>query len=320
MYVVVNVGQVCVVGGVIEEVFNRVVTYLEDFTDPDFYPSRSDDPEQVLRYFFFMVSIDHRTSRGTVFEDYINGKLYHGADLLYRLGKLKYDESPDFFNPKNMSRISTEDVIKWLRTSKNVVIWDPSTRTDLLRDAALKLLKYFNGSVTELLRRSEGYIRHPYKNGLSDLFKVFKAYSDPVEKKFFLFLKFVMRRGLLEVRDPQNVEVPVDNHLSRLALRLRLIELDSSTLSKVLSRVEFTEDEDVKLRFKVRYAYKLMCRVFSTKPDILDDFLWVFGRKYCSREGPTCEVGGSCPISKVCPSFKNTGGLVEHNFTNTFYY
>ncbi len=320
MYVAVNVGQVYAVGRVIEEVFNKVVTYLEDFTDPDFYPSRSDNPEQVLRYFFFMVSIDHRTSRGDVFEDYINGKFYHGADLLYRLGKLKYDESPDFFNPENMLRVSTEDVIKWLRTSRNVVIWDPSTRAELLRDAALKLIKYFNGSVTELLSRSEGYVRHPYKNGLSDLFKVFKAYSDPVEKKFFLFLKFVMRRGLLEVRDPQNVEVPVDNHLSRLALRLRLIELDSDTVSKVLSRVEFTEYEDVKLRVNVRYAYKLMCRVFSVRPEVLDDFLWVFGRKYCSRERPVCEVVNSCPISRVCPSFKKAGNLVEHNFINTFYY
>jgi len=320
VYVAVNVGQVYAVGRVIEEVFNKVVTYLEDFTDPDFYPSRSDNPEQVLRYFFFMVSIDHRTSRGDVFEDYINGKFYHGADLLYRLGKLKYDESPDFFNPENMLRVSTEDVIKWLRTSRNVVIWDPSTRAELLRDAALKLIKYFNGSVTELLSRSEGYVRHPYKNGLSDLFKVFKAYSDPVEKKFFLFLKFVMRRGLLEVRDPQNVEVPVDNHLSRLALRLRLIELDSDTVSKVLSRVEFTEYEDVKLRVNVRYAYKLMCRVFSVRPEVLDDFLWVFGRKYCSRERPVCEVVNSCPISRVCPSFKKAGNLVEHNFINTFYY
>lgn len=315
-----SLGRISVVSKSIKNSFNEVVSSLEDFTDPRYYPPRDDDPERVLRYFFFMVAIDHRTSRFKSFEDQIDGQSYHGADLLYHLGVSKYMEDPGFFTPERMAEVSREGIVSWLRTRRGESVWDPEVRAELLRDAGRKLLKFFRGSVIELARASEGYIRHPSSHGLGSLFKVFKAYSDPVEKKLFLFLKFAQRRNLIRIADVQNIEVPVDNHLTRIALRLKLVEPDRELMLKLLQRSEFTYREDIELRMAVRRAYRFVSQISGIRSDFLDDFLWTFGRRYCTRENPACERARACPLSSVCASRGNASRIVEHNYVNTYYY
>jgi hypothetical protein len=315
-----NLVQIVGVSRAIASTFSSVVISLEDFTDPRYYPPRGDSVESVMRYLFFMVAIDHRTSRYRPFEDYVLGEMFHGADLLYRLGKLKYDEDPEFFSPTRMSRITAGEVSKWLSTPSGVTIWDPEVRAELLRDTATKLLKYFDGSVSRLISKCEGYIRHPRGAGLGSLIKIFKAYSDPVEKKMFLFVKFLSRRGLASFKDRHNIEVPVDNHLTRIALRLKIVEPSKDLEVKILSRVPVSETEDVEIRRTVRYAYKLVSKLSGIEPDILDDFLWTFGRKFCKREQPACEYERRCPLGSSCPSYGRASYIVEHNFQDTFYY
>jgi hypothetical protein len=308
------------VARLVKESYSEVVKGLDEFVDTRFYPPRSEEPEMVLRYFFFMVAIDHRTSKLGPFEGYVDGEFFHGADMLYRLGKLRYDQDPDFFSPERMSRITPEDVEEWLTAPSGMTIWDPSVRAELLRDAGRKLLRLFGGSVSKLLNASGGRIRGFTSAGLSNFFKVFKAYSDPVEKKLFLFIKFTTRRGLLEVVDEHNIETPVDNHLTRIALRLGIVRTKKELLQKILSKVEFTEQEDIEIRMAVRRAYKLVSHISGIRPDYLDDYLWSFGRKYCTREKPACESIGRCPLSEACTSFGKASSLTEHSFTNTFYY
>lgn len=290
----------------------------DDFTDENYYPSINDDFENVAHYFFFMVAIDHRTSRGPyVYETEINGKKYHGADLLYKLGKMKYDEDREFFTPRKMAKINRKEVKKWLEINK-LKLWDIETRVLLLRDAGVKLLKLFDGSIIRLLEISNGYLRpHGNKPGFLDYIKCFLAYSDPVEKKAFLLIKFLERRGILEVKDKENLNVPVDNHLTRIALRWGIIKVDDTTLRKIKQGIEFSLEEDVYLRMCIREAYKILSNYAKIKPTILDDFLWCFGRKICIRDNPQCS---SCHFTNVCYAF-NSGVLVnEHRFVNTWYY
>ncbi|MCS7099997.1 MAG: hypothetical protein RMH84_00620 [Sulfolobales archaeon] len=312
--------NISAVASAIRKSYGQVVSVVENFTDPQYYPPENSSVEDVLRYFFFMVAIDHRTSRFRPFEGYVRGKFHHGADLLYRLGMLKYEEDPSFFSPERMANLSTREVVEWLRTPGGDAIWDPDVRTELLRDAGIKLIKYFGGSVLNFIKASGSYIRHPTSRCLGILFKVFKAYSDPVEKKMFLFIKFTLRRSLLAVKDIQNLEVPVDNHLTRIALRLKLVELDEEMSSKIVSRAEVSDREDVELRMAVRRAYSHLSRLSGVRQDYLDDYLWILGRKICTRENPACERSGFCPLSSVCASCGNASKIVEHNYVNTYYY
>ncbi len=308
----------------------------DTFTDARYYPPAGDDPEYVARYFIFMVAIDHRTSRYRNFEGYVDGEFYHGADLLYRLGKLKYEENPDFFSPNSMANIGIDDVKNWLRAKgrdgHDVVIWDPDVRALLLRDLGRKLVKYYGGSVLNLIKRSGGYLKNNATYGFIDRLRSFMAYSDPVEKKAYLLAKFLSRRGILTYVDREHSEVPVDNHLTRIALRLSFIKLPEHLLEKMRKREQCTHDEDVVIRYAVRAAFKIVSKVINVDPLVLDDLLWLFGRHCCTRKNPVCvtECSGkclslklcssACPLFNVCPSAGSEEMLDEHYYVNTYYY
>ncbi|MEM2004940.1 MAG: hypothetical protein QW705_07360 [Zestosphaera sp.] len=295
----------------------------DDFTNPEYYPPKEADAESVLRYFIFMVAVDHRTSRMRPFEARVGSRLYHGADLLYRLGSKKFSEDPEFFSPQRMARVSVDDVLDWLSVKGGdevVGLWDPEVRADLLADLGSGLVRWFGGSVSGMVKASGGYLRRGCGHGLIYIMRRFKAYSDPVEKKVHLFVKFVERRGLLGIVDPWNKEVPVDNHLTRIALRLGLVLPEESMLVKIRSRAPFTWSEDVALRLAVRTAYKNLSRVAGVDPLRLDDFLWYFGRKVCTREAPACLMNATCPLADVCPSRGVQEALTEHYYLDTYYY
>lgn len=313
-----------------ERLISSVAPYLreavnsmprEDFTNPEYYPPKNTKNEDVLRYFVFMVAIDHRTSRNKPYEAYVDSRLYHGADLLYKLGSKKFTEDSSFFSPERMAEISDDEVRKWLSIKgiNDVSVWDPEVRAELLRDLGRGLIKWFKGSVTELISRSGGYLKSR-PQGLTYLMKRFKAYSDPVEKKTYLFVKFIERRGLVNVVDEWNKEVPVDNHLTRIALRIGIVTPEEDLLKKIKRREAFTRSEDLILRLAVRSAYKILSRMTYLDPFILDDFLWYFGRRVCTREGPRCVSGEECPLMKVCLSRENPEDVVEHYYVNTYYY
>lgn len=319
---------------------SRIRFYPPSFTDELYYPGLNCDDELAASYFFFMVAIDHRTSVGDLsFSGWIQGREFHGANLLWRLGKLKFNSNPEIFLPENMKSISTRDLLEWFRVDFPLPkwVWDPDVRAFLLRDAAIKLIKYYDGSVLSLIEKSNGYLYRD-GNGFIERLKVFRAYEDPVEKKAFLLVKFLERRGLFEVFDEDKLNVAVDNHLTRIALRLGLVYVDDETLNKIISGEKFTLTEDYALRLRVREAYKLVSAFSKIRPTVLDDFLWLLGKYCCRRDSPVCLTGCSrfdcalmdlmgncyhrCPLQSVCRGRVNPKlqMLPEHKFTETWYY
>ena len=308
------------------EKFARVIRNVkikpDPFTNPEYFPPSNEPVENVVNYFFFMVAIDHRTSLpGKPFEGYIDGKFYHGSDLLYRLGMIMYEENPDFFSPENMSKITADDIRRWLTVDepKRITIHDPEIRAFLLRDAGTKLLKLYDGSILNLLRASKGYLYLKPNGGFIERLKIFRAYEDPVEKKPFLLTKFLERRGVLKVMDSENMHVPVDNHLVRIALRTGIVDEIEKVKELFMWKREATYEEDIIIRLIIRQAWKIISKLSEVNPSILDDFLWMFGRKTCLREKPMCEI---CPLKNACKAFIDTKRrqLYEHLYYNTWYY
>lgn len=331
--VVINISKCREVSRVFKELISDIV--IDSFTDERFYPPKGMDVELVTRYFMFMVAIDHRTGRYRPFEAVIDGQLYHGADLLYRLGMRKFTEDPDFFSPERMARITPDEVASWLSVKavdgEVITIWDYEVRAKLLNDLGSKIIEGYGGSCYRVVLQSSNYLRHD-GYGFVDRLKAFKAYSDPVEKKAYLLVKFLSRRGILTFTDVDNAEVPVDNHVSRIALRLGLIELSDVYLSKILRKEPFTEYEDIIIRSKVRDAFKAVSYFAGVSPLILDDLLWMFGRSCCIRGRPACitlpnsrciKLGvwrDGCPFSSYCILLGKGMLMDEHLFEDTYYY
>ncbi len=305
-----------------------------DLYDPTYYPSPNEDTEVVARYLIVMVAMDHRLSRpGRDYEAVINGKKHHGADLLYFLGKKKLDEDPDWFSPEHLSRLSEEELVDWLSPSKNVFPPDPSVRTRLLRDLGYKLKLFYDGRVLNLINAADNKILSHYDGkGLLNRLRIFEAYSDPVEKKSHLFTKFLVARKIFSPRDPENMRVPVDNHLTRIALRTGIVRVVRDLLDKLINGICLSEYEDVYLRFIVREAWHRVAVLSGVNDYRLDDFLWMFGRSCCTRENPVCiskcspkcrAINGcdvDCLFASVCRSRRKHLLLNEHCYLNTYYY
>ena len=292
-------------------------SYRFDIYDSRYYPPRDEPLDKVLMYFLVMVAMDHRLSRpGRAYEAVIDGERVKGADLLYRLGMKMFREGPEFFTPQRLANVTGEDVLRWLSIG-TASPPDPDLRAFLLRDLGQKILRLFDGDPLKVLELSGNRIRGFNTYGLVDLLKVFKAYQDPVEKKPYLLIKFLIYRGLFKPVDPENLHVPVDNHLTRTAIRLGIVRLEDELFKKVLNGVEVTHDEDVTIRMSVREAYKALSRESNVDALLLDDFLWTFGRKVCLQDNPRCE---QCIFRNVCRAYESKVFAPDLNYYNTWYY
>lgn len=289
-----------------------------DVYDTKFYPPVSDDPELVTRYFLVLIAMDHRLSRpGKPYEACLEDGCYKGADLLYRLGMKKYIEDPGFFSPERLVEIKVEDVREWLSIG-NTMPPDLEIRTLLLRDLGYKLMRLYNSSALKIIEKSDNKIHGSLENpGLVDNLKVFRAYEDPVEKKAMLLAKFLITRGLFKPID--ELDVAVDNHLSRIAYRVGLVMVSGPLWNKIKEGVEVTAEEDILLRIVVKRAYRYVAFKSGLSPIVIDDFFWIMGRKLCVRDRqPECE---KCLFKSYCRARKNSVFMVnEHSYYNTWYY
>ncbi|MEM2924690.1 MAG: queuosine salvage family protein [Methanocellales archaeon] len=304
---------------------------VDEFTDPLLYPAQSASLEEVASFFFFIVAIDHRTS--SKFEGIIEGRKLHGSELLYALAKRRMD----FFSAQRMQSISEEEVATWLSIEKSTIP-DPAVRAMLLRDCGAKLLKHYSGSVLELIKAADGYLIRGDGKGLLQLLAQFKAYSDPLSKKSFLLIKFLERRKLFEVRDIENLHIPVDNVLVRIALRTGIIEVvDGELEAKLKNYLPANAIDDQEIRSTTQKAYDIVSKESGIRVTLLDDVLWTMGRACCSRESPVCfncrfescrasqllgiECSHSCIFTTACkgaqePSYR---AYYEPNY-KTWYY
>ncbi len=315
--------------------------YLNPYLDPPLETSA----ELVADFYFFTVAIDHRTSSpsGIAFEGTLDGKFFHGADLLYALAIQKIKEDRDFFTAERMAQISTEALTDWLSLltdGKRIVIYNPQERAELLQDLGHKLLQLGYRSSMELIKRCAGYLIRTEGTGLLQLVSNFKAYSDPVSKKSFLWIKFLTGRGLLQVQDLENLAVPVDNHLTRIALRTGIIKVkDEEILNRLRLEQAFTLSEDLRVREAARSAFEEILTYKKLKFNELDDFFWVLGRTHCIhsktplcqnyKHNPACQLmielklscQHQCPLASICRGFKEDSfrALLEPNIRTFFY-
>lgn len=308
---------------VVERVARILRYHVEDYPridvyDERFYPPRGSDPESVARYFIAMVAIDHRLSRpNKPYEACLEDGCYKGADLLYRLGSRKFLEDPEFFDPRRLLEVRLDEVRSWL-TVGPAEPPDPEVRVALLRDLGTKIVRLYNSSVLKLLEASGNKLHGTLESpGLADNLKIFRAYEDPVEKKTMLLAKFLIHRGLFNPTD--EIDVAVDNHLTRIALRLGLVMVSGSLWDKIRSGLEFTREEDVLLRLVVRRAYRYLSAKSRLRAEVVDDYFWLMGRTVCMKGLQSlCE---KCLFKGFCRARRNSAFMVdEHVYYNTWYY
>ena len=239
-------------GPAMERAEARVRELLEDYEPPDF--AHVPDPDAAM----FLCAVDHKTGYREAHELDGDGP-YKGSELMWMLGLRAATAEPGLLTSRRLRYVSAGDVAEWFRAGSEAVA-DPERRAALWRDLAVGLERDYGGAAMELLERAEG--RLAGGGGLLERLGPYRAYSDPLSKKAFLFAKIAERRGWFEVSDPGTWEVSADNVLMRLALRSGLVPQGSL--------------DDV--RAGTRAALKVLAERAGVSPPILDDMLWELGR------------------------------------------
>ena len=206
----------------------------------------------------FLCAVDHKTGYSEA-HDVAGQGPFQGSELMWMLGLEAARARPGLLTAQHLRYVSAGDVAEWFRAG-NEPIGDPERRAALWRDLAAGLLRDHDGSALELL--ASAGMRLGGREGLLQGLRAYRAYSDPLMKKSFLFAKIAERRGWFVVSDPGTWEVSADNVLMRVALRAGLVE--QGALEHV--------------RSATRAAFKELAERAKISPPVLDDMLWELGR------------------------------------------
>jgi hypothetical protein len=212
------------------------------------------DPDAAL----LLCAIDHRTGY-RVSHRVANEGPFSGSALLWAVGLEAAQEEPALLTAATLRDVSGARVAELFRVGGETVE-DPDRRAALWRDLAAGLEREHDGRARALLTAAGSRLGGP--DGLLRRLARFDAYSDPLQKKSFLFAKVCERRLWFRVEDPEHWEVCADNVLMRLALRSGLVP--PGPLDEV--------------RAATREAFKLVAERSGIAPPVLDDLLWELGR------------------------------------------
>ncbi len=273
---------------------------------------------QLREYYFFLCTLlfDFRGISAT-----LDGQAYHGSDLFFALARRQVKQDAETFSAQRLATVTTEDLNRIFSLEGDAthpLIGRGDERAKLLRETATALMQKYDGSLEKLLAECGGYLRRDDGKGLLDVLASLAGYRDPHLKKAFVLLKIWQRLGLWEAKDKQNLFIPVDYHLLRVALRTGIVQVSDGALLQCLrQKMPVTDDEEDEIRSAVKWAYKRVEELSGIDVFVLDEIFWTIGRSCCHYARPArceqcdftqCSVSssfhydcpGRCPLSEVC--------------------
>jgi hypothetical protein len=257
-----------------------------------------EDKEKEADFWFYVIAICHDTKslKGT-----LDGKWLKGWDYLVTASRKKQSIDPNFFSASKMSEVTANELKTMLPTISRV-----EERAKLLNDCGKKLLENFDGKAMNIFKKSGGFLKRKDGNGILDVLSKFEAYNDPLQKKSLVLLHYIRDGGLLEIKDPENLKMPIDYHMMRVSLRTGIITiLDKDLERKLKNREEAMPEDDLEIRSKAQEAYKIVSEVSGFDVADLDLIVWSLGRSCCDwRHDPICS-SGKCSFSENCTLIKN---------------
>ena len=278
----------------------------------------SSQPAQLADFFFFNSAL--------LFDFYgletkIDGQYVKGSDLFFTFARRKAQRDPAFFSAARLVDLAIseyEAVYAPDGDPAHTLINRAEERVAILQDLARGLVRDYQGSTLILLDRCDHRLHTVEGTGLLDRLATFVGYDDPHFKKAFVLIKALAGLNLWEAQDRENLFIPVDYHLIRMALRTGLVTVTDPGLADQLhSRSPATQADDWEIREIVKRAYKALEEGSGLDVFVLDETFWTIGRSCCHYARPprcaTCDFTdcsvmksfeyhcpGRCPLSGIC--------------------
>jgi hypothetical protein len=239
-----------------------------------------EEKRREANLWFFLVAIcqSTRTLQGT-----IDGRWVRGWDYLVRSARRTMRADAGWFMAERLVGVTGErlqSVFSDDGVAEHTTLDRIDERVALWQDASRLLLRRYDGDVMALYEQAHHRLRGT--EGILARLAECQAYSDPVEKKSFLFIMFASRCGAWAVEDLENLRVAIDYHIMRVALRSGMVSVEASDLQRRLkARASVSPAEDNSIREAVREACELLVRYSGRSVFDIDNILWSLGRNCC---------------------------------------
>lgn len=165
--------------------------------------------------------------------------------------------------------------------------------------------------------------------------------QDPLHKKTRVFVNQLLRFGLIEVFDIENIQPAIDYHIMRLYVRTgRVFPVSEDKIGPLIegktARVEFNNH----LRYAVDEAMWYTMAGAGLRMDKLNHIEWQVARSFCVRGSARCHLepvqekpvdkcvrdlslkgGGGCPLAEYCIGLRDEKlrRLKDPRSVRTFY-
>ena len=258
---------------------------------PDEFVGRPIDREEKRReanLFFYLIAIcqSTRTLQGT-----LDGTWYRGWDYMVRAARRMLAQDPDYFSASRMAQMTADELLGVFSDDlapEHSTLDRVEERVHQLHDCARILEEHYEGDISILYEKAKGRLQG--RGGILERLSAFRAYSDPVQKKSFLFIMFAAKSGVWDIVDLDALKVAIDYHIMRIALRSGMIEVwDHDLAAKLRSRQEVSAETDNRIRAAVREACDLLIEHSGRSVFDVDNILWMMGRNCCFYDhDPIC--------------------------------
>jgi hypothetical protein len=236
-----------------------------------------------MEMYFYSVGICHQTHL------LANPKLnIYGWDFL-EYGFLEIlKNSPSLLDSKEIVKLSREHLIEKIKpffspdhNPKKCTLDNLEERADLWLDMAENLVSHFDGKVENIFAPSD-WKKTQNAEFFYQRFPLFKAFSDPLQKKTSFFLKLVHDAGLFNLGNLKNVIPIMDYHMQRLMLRTGCVEItDKKLKNELLTRTPILDDTVI--RKTCIEAMASIAQISEKHIFKMNDVFYTLGRSCCAE-------------------------------------
>ena len=259
----------------------KTLEFKPSFYERDFI--QIDSPLKMAMH-FYSVGICHQTYH------LANSKLnLYGWDFMEYgfLDMLK--NAPNLLDSIEIVKLSRQELIEKIKpffsedySPENCTLDTLEERADLWIDMAEGLEKNFDGKIENLFFQSDWKKTKNAENLYKSL-RLFKAYSDPFQKKSGVFLKLVSDTGLVNLEKLENIIPIMDYHMQRVLLRTGCVEVTDLKLKEDLQkRLPIFNDKPI--RKACIDSMLIIAESSGYHPFKMNDVFYTLGRSCCNEK------------------------------------
>lgn len=239
--------------------------------------------ETKLRVYLMSAAICHQTY--SLFHETLN--LWGWEFMEYGFLQMVKEKNP-LLNPGYLGICQNEEISDVLLrifsydgNSENSTLDRIEERTHMLFEICTEIKTNYNGSVSEFLDQSKGFLFNDGK-GYYEILERFTAFCDPQKKKITFFLKLATDGGVLQIKNQENIIPIMDYHMQRVLMRLGCVKIEDEKLRQNLINRE-PQQTDEPVRGACIEAIKIIAEESGKDILTMNDFLWPLGRSCCNE-------------------------------------